>query len=57
MLLWPFLCMADMADMPDYAPHGAVPRVDQVSEVNLTHKYEFVTHVVIPIQTVCYPCK
>ena len=46
-----------MADMPDYVSHGAMPRVDQVSVVKLTHKYDFVTCFVTTLQTVCYPCK
>ena len=46
-----------MADMPDYVSHGAMSRVDQVSVVKLTHKYDFVTCFVTTLQTVCYPCK
>ena len=37
-----------MADMPDYVSHGAMSRVDQVSVVKLTHKYDFVTCFVKP---------
>ena len=46
-----------MADMPDYVSHGAMSRVDQVSVVKLTHKYDFVTCFVTTLHTVCYTCK
>ena len=46
-----------MADMPDYVSHGAMSRVDQVSVVKLTHKYDFVIFFFTTLQTVCYPCR